>query len=288
MKKYILLLMPIFLFFVLCQNGNKKAETAQVFPSDTIPMQFSHQFPTYCLPILDGIVNDSLHFKVFFDTGSWGSSFSISDSFKNLFNSDSAFVQIGRFKKQMDIFYYRSNERIFDIVGKNTILVGWHFFENKIIGFDFKNQHIFLYEGLPDVTAYSKTKIILSRDSVYNSALLIPTQVVIQGKALQDTFNIDTGCNSYMVLSAKHIKELGIDKTNAYYGKSTVSGGLRPGFSLPADTIKIGDLYVANQNMPISFSNYNGKGLLGTRTMENFIVVLDLINYNLYLKKIDK
>jgi low affinity Fe/Cu permease len=280
MKKQIIFLMPVFLLFVLCQNSNKKAEAIQVFPSDTISMQYSHQFPRFCLPVLDGIVNDSLHFDVFFDTGSGGNYFCIPESFKNLFDSDSAFLQIGKLKKQMGIHYWGSNQLgIIDIIGKNTIMVGWNFFENKIIELDFQNQHILVYDELPDITEYSKTKIILS----YNT-LLIPAQVVIQGKTLQDTFNIDTGCNEFVVLNKKHIEEQGIDTKNASYGKSTVSGGVRFGFAIPADTIKIGDLNVANQNMHITFNNYKG-GLLGTQTLENFSVILDLINYDLYLKK---
>jgi len=286
MKKNIMLLMPVFLLFVLCQNSNKKAESVQVFPSDTIPMQYIHQYPRFGMPILDGIVNDSLHFEVFFDTGTAGNSFSIPDNFKNLFVSDSAWVQIGRFKKQMRINYWGSNQQgIINILGKNTIMIGWKFFENKIIAFDFQNQHIFVYNELPDVTEYSKTKIIS-----HNPALLIPAQVELQGKVLEDTFHIDTGCNNYMVLcSSRHIEKKGIDTTNVYYKKSTVAGGLRPAFVIPADTIKIGNLYVANQNMRITFdnTNYKEKNLLGTRTMENFIVILDLINYDLYLKKID-
>jgi hypothetical protein len=51
-----------------------------------------------------------------------------------------------------------------------------------------------------------------------------------------------------MVSSARHIEGQGIDTINASYGKSTVGGGYFPGFSILADTIKIGDLYVANQN----------------------------------------
>jgi hypothetical protein len=86
-----------------------------------------------------------------------------------------------------------------------------------------------------------------------------------------------------MVLSAKHIEGLGLDTINASYGKSTVSGGLLPGFSILADTIKIGDLYAAGQNMWISFNNRQRGGLLGTKTLENFSVILDLINYDLYL-----
>ena len=282
--------MPLFLFFVLCQNNNKNAEPVRVFPSDTIPMQYSHQYPSFCLPILDGIVNDSLHFKVFFDTGTWGTDFAIPNSFKNLFDSDSAFVQIGKFKKHMGIRYWESNQQgIIDIVGKNTIMVGWRFFENQIIAFDFQNQCILAYGELPDITEYSTTKIILSRNAAYNATLLIPAQVVLQGKTLQDTLNIDTGCNNYIVLSSKHIEEQGIDTTNAFYKKSTAGRGLHPASMIPADTIQIGDLYVANQNMPITFAFGDYKtGLLGTRTMENFIVMLDLINYDLYLKKIER
>jgi len=284
MKKSILFLILLFPFFVMCQNSNKKEETVSVFPADTIPMQFNSQRPSFYLPILDGIVNDSLRLKVFFDTGTWGSDFSISDSLKNFFDSDSAFVQIGKFKKQMGIDYYRSN--LTNFLGKNTILVGWKFFENKIIEFDFQNQRILVFDKLPDITEYSKTKIMLHRNSVGNSALLISAQVILQGK-IQDTFNIDTGCNGYMVLSAKHIKEQRIDTTNVNYFKSWVSGGLRPGVSIPADTIKIGGLYIANQNMRITFGDFNGCGLLGTKTLENFSVILDLINFDLYLKKIE-
>ena len=289
MRKIILFLIPLFLFFAMCQKNSKKVETALVIPLDTIPMQYSSHYPNLRLPILDGIVNDSLHYKVFFDTGIDVSNFSISDSLKNLFDSDSAFVQIGKFKKKMGIYYWGSNQRnFFDLFGKNTILVGWQFFENKIIEFDFQNQRILVYDELPSVTEYSRTKITPSRNTSGNFALLIPAQVVIQGKIIKDTFKIDTGCNNFMVLSRKHIEEQGIDTTNAYYKKSTVAGGLRPAFTILADTIKIGDLYVANQNMRITFTDdHKGRGLLGTPTMDNFSIILDLINYDLYLKKIE-
>jgi len=290
MKKYILFLIPL-IFFVMCQNSNKKVETVSVFlPTDTIPMQYSHLYHRHYLPILDGIVNDSLHLDVLFDSGTCGTDFLIPESYKNFFDSDSAFVQIGRFKKQMGIRYMGSNESsIIDIIGNNTIIVGWYFFENKIIKFDFQNQRILVYDELPDITEYSKTKITLSHNSAVNSYLLIPAQVVLQGKTIQDTFVIDTGCNDYMVLTAKHnIEELEIDTTNARYAKRAVGGGRRLGFTIPADTIKIGDLYVANENVQITFGNYKAMvGLFGTKTLENFSVILDLINYDLYLKKIE-
>ena len=287
MKKCILFLIPLFTFFVMCQSNNKKEETVLVLPSDTIPMQYSNENPRYryCLPILNGIVNDSLHFDVFFDTGSSGNNFRIPESFKNLFDSNSAFVQIGKLKKQMRIAFWGSNQSsIISIMGNNTIVVGWRFFENRIIEFDFQNQRILVYDELPDITEYSKIKISISYDKP-----LIPAQVVIQGKTIKsDSLLIDTGCNDYMVVSPKHIEEQGIDTINAQYQWTTVSGGLKPNFSIPADTIKIGDLFTVNQNTRISFHDYTGDfGLLGTKTLENFSVILDLINYDLYLKKID-
>ena len=285
MKKSILFLILLFPFFVMCQRNSKKEETALVFPSDTIPMQYSNERPRYCLPILNGIVNDSLHFEVFFDSGATGNYFRISESFKNLFDSDSAYMQIGKLKKQMGIRYWGSNQSsIFGIIGNNTIVVGWQFFENRIIEFDFQNQRILVYNELPDIIEYSKIKISL----LFNeSFLFIPVQVVIQEKAIQDTFCIDTGCNEYMVLIKKHIEENKVDTTSAYYQTAVVIGRPIPHFSISADTIKIGDLNVTNQNIRVSVTNIREKGLLGTKTLENFSVILDLINYDLYLKNVD-
>ncbi|GHV32390.1 hypothetical protein FACS1894177_08450 [Bacteroidia bacterium] len=247
-------------------------------------MQYSPGYPNFCLPILDGIVNDSLHFKVFFDTGAAGNHFSISDSLKNLFVGDSTRVQIGKLKKQMHIEFYGSNRRSFiNTFGKNTILVGWEFFENKIIAFDFQNQYILVYEQLPDVAEYSKNKITRS----HRSSLTAPVQIVLQGKTIEDTVIIDTGFNGYVYFSAGHIEKQEIDTVNVSYGGTTTSRGIVSVFSIPVDTIKIGDLYVAKQNMWIPFENNIKGGLLGTKTLENFSVILDLINYDLYLKKIE-
>ncbi|GHT69311.1 hypothetical protein AGMMS50239_35880 [Bacteroidia bacterium] len=66
------------------------------------------------------------------------------------------------------------------------------------------------------------------------------------------------------------------------------NAGLYSGFSLPVDTIKIGNLYIANQNMRVGFRPKTKVrqmgGLLGVKTWENFSVILDLTNYDLYLK----
>ena len=288
MKKNILFLISLFPFFVMCQNSNEKEETPSVVPSDTIPMQYSLLYNDLRLPILEGIVNDSLHLKVLFDTGAAANRFSILDSFKNFFDSDSAFVQIGKFKKQVRISYLRSDQKNFtdlNALGKNSILLDWTFFENQIIEFDLQNQRILVYNELPNVANYSKIKMELSP----GSKLIIPAQVVIHGKTIESNFIIDTGFNGFLMLSTKHIEKQEIDTIGASYGKLTASVGLLPVCGVPADTIKIGDLYMADQDMFISFRNLEDvSGLLGTQTLQNFSVILDLINFDLYLKKIEK
>ena len=91
------------------------------------------------------------------------------------------------------------------------------------------------------------------------------------------------------MVGSKHIEEQGIDTTGAHYQWAAISGSLMPNFSISADTIKIGNLFTADRNMRISFHDHaSDVGLLGTRTLENFSVILDLINFDLYLKKIEK
>jgi hypothetical protein len=50
-------------------------------------------------------------------------------------------------------------------------------------------------------------------------------------------------------------------------------------------TIKIGDSYIAKPNLRAAFRNKESN-LLGVKILENFSVILDLINYDLYLKPI--
>lgn len=65
-----------------------------------------------------------------------------------------------------------------------------------------------------------------------------------------------------------------------------------PRFSLPTDTIKVGENFVTSGHY-ISFAAEKAQlmpfgGLIGTRFFENFDVILDLKNYYLYLKPVKR
>ncbi|MDR2145460.1 MAG: hypothetical protein LBE91_03245 [Tannerella sp.] len=285
-------LLVLFLFACCTLKSQKETATIQILPSDEIPMQYDKG--NHYMPTLDATVNDSLHLKVFFDTGQssrWpGASDSLwfiaSDSLREILG-DSASVQIGKYSTEMRIDFVRKPVSIFNLTGKNTIVVGWEFFDHKIIDFSFDKQRLRVYESLPDVTGYSKIKITLS-----STMLCIPLKVILQGKTMEDTVYFDTGNNSYASFSTELIEKYGIDTENAYRGQAMTNVSYYSGYSLSVDTIKIGDLCVANPELRVAVRpKTNARaapGLLGVKTMENFSVILDLINYDLYLKKLDQ
>jgi len=258
---------------VFVSSCSSKQQQEQVSLSDTIPMQYNQD--NFYIPTLDAVVNDSLHFKLFFDTGQPGKWFATFDDFRNKIG-DSAYLQIGKTKMIMPVEFIESNQPLYQslyhILGEHALLMGWKFFDNKVIEFSFKNEYLLVHDKLPNITGYSKIKI--SRSGF--PFLEIPMEFVLQGKVIKDTAAIiDTGNNSLLRLSfsSELLKKYDINPPNEFG-------------SLPIDTIKIGNQYVAKQNMRLGFTYKRCPTLIGVRTLDNFSVILDLINYDLYLKKI--
>lgn len=277
-------LLLLFFVFASCMPKQQKETNGSQEPFlDEIHMEYSQN--NFYSPFLDAVVNDSLHFKVIFDTGFPSNYFMASDSLKSILKNDNASVQIGKSKKQMGIDYienYRGS--IFDIFGKNTILLGWEFFSGCVIELSLEHQYIRVYENLPDIADYDKIKIEVTS----SSHLAIPIKIVMQGKTMEDTVLIDTGNNGYASFSTELVEKYGIKTADAHHGRAMTNVGLYSGYSLPVDTIRIGDLYVTNKEMTVAFRPKSKKrqvgGLIGVKSLQNFSVILDLKNFDLYLK----
>jgi hypothetical protein len=263
------------------QQNETKSSQKSIF--DEIHMECNQR--NFYTPQLDAVVNDSLQYKVIFDTGFPSTFFTASDSLKGVLKKTTASVQIGKSRMQMGVDFMESYRgSIFDVFGKNTLLLGWEFFKGRVIELSFEKQFIRVYKNLPDVTDYTKIKITISP----TSHLAIPIQVVLQGKTMDDSVFIDTGNNLYASFSAELVQKYGLNTAGAYRGKAMTNVGLYSGFSLPIDTLKIGSLHIANKNMTAAFrpktmSRQVG-GLLGVKSLQNFSVILDLIHNELYLK----
>lgn len=154
MKIHIILFTLVFLSS--CSSKQQK-EQEQVCLSDTIPMQYNQD--NFYIPTLDAVVNDSLHFKLFFDTGQPGKWIATFDDFRSKIG-DSAYLQIGKNKMRMPVEFIESNKplyhTLYNIIGEHALLMGWKFFDNKIIEFSFENEYLLVHEKLPDITGYSK------------------------------------------------------------------------------------------------------------------------------------
>ena len=216
MKIYSIFLILLIFLLSCTLKQQEKIGTTPIYPTDTILMQYNQD--NFYTPILAATVNDSLHCKAFFDTGVPSKYLYASNSLKELFVDNTALVQIGKQTKQLEIELDDRNGRsIFDVIGKNTIIVGWEFFENKIIEFSFDHQYILVYDELPDVTEYLKTKITVLENSWHYRYLVVPIKVMLQGKTIEDTACIDTGNNSYANFSIDLVEKYGIDTAQAYH-----------------------------------------------------------------------
>lgn len=287
MKKKLTLLV---ILFVCISCAGKQQEKVQEEYVDEIHMQYDEK--TFKMPFLDAVLNDSLSVKVFFDTGVPGKYIIIPGRFKNLLSSDTCFVQIGQQKRQMaidflDTIQYKSFKVLEQIVDADVVMIGWEFFDEQIIEFSFDNQYIRVYENLPDMSGYSKTNIKVTPTSY----LEIPVEIILQGKSIKETAFIDTGNNSYLSLANDLVEKYAIHTTDRKEGKATTNIGPLAGYTIPADTIRVGDLYVADEGMRVAFRPKPPTrpidGLLGVRFLENFSVILDLKNYDLYLKPLN-
>ncbi len=285
MKKQIILIL-LSLGFIFCSpQPPRDKNSSRVLHVDEIYMQYNQDY--FYLPMLKAMVNDSLHYNVLFDTGVPGKYIIASDSLKSYFPVDSASVQIGKQKMQMGIDFIDSKRMsVFNIFGNNMFIVGWEFFDKKIIEISFDKQYIRVYEYLPDVADYDRLKITVSP----SSHLQVPIEAVLQGRTIKEKAIIDTGNNSYASFSSQLIDDYKIDMQAAYEGKAMTNAGLLSGYSLPVDTIKIAGIGIAYPNMRVAFrSDFSGRkapNLIGNKSLEKLSVVMDLINYELYLKPI--
>lgn len=283
MKHNLIILFFSFVLLSSClgkQSEKTKLETVR--PSDSITMLYSQE--NFYFPTLNGIINDSLKAQFLFDTGVPGKFCIAPGDLKNKIKSDNIYVQIGRLKMRMGLDFVERKNSLFRNYGSNIAIVGWEYFDNKVIELDFVHKYILVFDELPDVASYSKTKIKLSS----TSHLIIPVKVVLQGKTFEDSVAIDTGNNGFGSFNTELAKKYGIDDSEAYHGKAMTNIGLFAGFSLPADSIKIGIMFVTDPKLRITFRPSTPQrpapGLLGVKSLQQFSVILDLINYDLYLK----
>lgn len=294
------LLIPILIFILSCNT--QSADTSREKLTDSIPegaVPFEYEYKLKKAILIPGTLNDSVHLRYLLETGWLEMTFpdSLASDFerkevKNGFSKvqKTMKVRIGGWERaygdSVEACYFDKNHGIFRFLGAEGILP-WKFFDQKIIEISFSKQYIRELPNNRDLTGYDSVKIV-----VQNGFLGIPVAVSVQGKKIKEFLMIDTGSNGAIRFSNSIASKYDIKPDSAFFGEVHGINGIQKEFSFQIDTIQVGKQFLTQKNR-VYFSldkerPYPFSGLIGTGILEHFDIVLDLKNYCLYLKPIDK
>lgn len=276
-----------------CSNKNNKTEN-NIIPTEKninkLPegaVLFEYDEKMLKLIFLEGRMNDSVNLKIFFDTGVWG--LILPNKYKTIADGDEPItIQIDKWKycyntlRERDAF--SEGHHMEQILGSNTAIIGWDFFRGKIIEISFRNKYIRELTKIKDLpSGYDSLSI--------KPQLGIPVKVVIQGKKINEYLLLDTGANGSITFNEDILQkyDLDLDRENK---KATVRiEGKAEMLTHIVDTIYLGKSFVTNHNVAFAAKGVNKRsfsGLLGTKVLEKFDIILDLKNYVFYFKLISE
>ena len=292
MQRKTLLTVLFYIFcFYSCISGTGK-DTRKVLasadPKDslalrgTVPFEYDN-FKKGIL--LDAIVNDTLHVKAFFDTGSIGvamsGEFSKNGSKKDIPTPFK--LQIGRWIYKQPSTIYINNKFLFDFHGCN-VLCGGVFFMDRIIEISFEHHYIRELENTEGLGSYDKIPF----KSENRCHPVIKAKVCIKGKTIEGEFLMDTGYNGTITVSSSLVNKYKIRTKDDFEFEAVGITKNTKNVRSSADTIQVGRNYITNTIAFLETENNRAIGLIGNKFFDHFSVVLDFKNNYLYLKPIDK
>jgi len=274
--------------FLLIACGNKPnpevaIATCDAIPKDAIPFEYNRGKTI----ILQGMLNDSIPLKLLFDTGG-GSWINLTDRLKGKFGlNKSGFISklaIGKYTKYIPIDF-NLGKVLSAKVDPNYAIINWKYFDNEIIKISFQHKYIQVLENNVNTTGYDsiKMKLIQSRQ------LIIPTEIHLQGKVINEDLWFDTGCNVPIFIHNDFVTKYALNIDSAEHSPGITHAG-NAGFSwVKADSARVGNHFAPIYTLVYGevFKSENYSGLIGNAFFENFDIILDFKNFVLYLKPIN-
>ncbi len=256
-------------------------------PSDSLP-QGAIRFTDFKNNvILDGVLNDSIPIKALLDIGAWGIAV---PSQVNDDNRESATFEIDGLKKRMHTTSMSENSQFLNWYGGHCVLLGWDFFDRRILEISYKDKYIRLLKQA------ELDSIKTGYDSIpfqnRGRRLVVDGKVDVGGKIIEGNFWLDTGLNGLLFLTDNIITQYGLtpDKTKTGRAKN-MGSSLTEINMLKADLICIGRSCLADRDVLFTRSewfvfkeNDIYIGLLGNQFFKNFSVIFDFRKNVLYLK----
>lgn len=225
-------------------------------------------------------------------------------------------MRIGNWSYTYDfVFYIPENDSFFrmleahplfeDIINDKAHLAAfdWKFFENKIIEISYRYKYMkelpdtksldgydkvkIKTENIADVDSlpyYGKNKAVKDIKCIENNRLGVPITIIVQGKKIEEYVFLDTGYNRALTFNPEIIPKYDIGPEGAAEVKDWK-------YVFYPDTIRIGKNPIPKSDLFVSFvkerPKYEFSGLLGNKILENYTIVLDLKDYNMYLKLVE-
>ncbi|GHV40060.1 hypothetical protein FACS1894179_05980 [Bacteroidia bacterium] len=301
MKKkliYIILILGVSSIFFNCSSKEtQKKDSAEdedtPFQGIEIPICYDYDWQAISFDIC--INNQDTLFAIF-DTGADGVAIPKNLEKKYLKYKDSLSITVNGYSKVFTdrvkfVSWNIGRRHPNDDLSAPRVLIGWSFFEGKIIELSFNQQYIRILDNTDHLQRCEGIPII-KKDNDRRDDIYIPVTISVQGKKVNLLSLIDTGFNSTFLSYKGVFPNLDYTKSEKAYG--VFSGWKKfTGYFLLADTIKIGENYVCNKNIGITDNIEivtNGgvvESLIGCSFLENFTLVFDFKNYILYLKPIN-
>lgn len=295
MKRTVLILF-IFLSYTFISCGSKSSVEEALIPADAIP--FEYDFGLRRMILLNGTLNDSISVKYALETGAGAMVFSdifaydyekqIKTSKINSKVCKPMTVQVGKWTQTYGDSTYASylDKDNYMFKGIAEAFLPWQFFDKKIIEISFTHQYMRELPDLPVLSGYDSVKM-----EATHMFLKIPMVIYIQGKKIKELFTIDTGFNGTISLNKNIISQYKINLDDAKEGSAGTAGS--SGYkivSIDIDSIGSENHFVGNGHTADILIderlNFPFSGLLGNKFFENFDIVFDLKNYDLYLKPV--
>ncbi len=171
-------------------------------------------------------------------------------------------------------------------------IIGMEYFSNSVMEINYEKEYMRLFQSIDsvDLSGYSRIKI-----SNRGNRLFIPMKVSINDTLIiAGEYQIDFGSGGSIALtsSVTHKYNLmeNIEKKTPFFTKYGGVGGESSSYDFMAKSLEIGEFQFNNVTMEFSADKSGAMasdrhlGLIGNDIYERFLVIIDFINNDFYLK----
>ncbi|MDU1890572.1 MAG: hypothetical protein E6767_07760 [Dysgonomonas sp.] len=274
----------IYIVLLLFTTQNTLLGSNDSIPKDAIPFQ---KFKGNV--ILDGYINDSIPIKALLDIGAWG----IAVPRKHTPHTpDNVKFSIGKWSRILPSTYMEETDQLLKWYGSDCVLLGWDFFENKVLEISYKHNYIRVLNR-HELATLSKYDCIKFANK--GKRLIVPAYVNIDGKIINGNYWIDTGLNGTVFFTNNILTEHNININKTRKGRAKNLSTNRTSVNvLKVDAVQIGNSRVSDTEIIFSESEWfvfkkNDLyiGLIGNQFFQGFSVIFDFFENNLYLKPVE-